>query len=306
MKASDIGEIAILTGGDSPEKDVSLKTARSVASSLKKQGIAYKMIYAREDMAVQLKKAPELVFIAMHGGKGENGSIQGLLESLNKTYTGSGVLSSALCMNKIFSKQVFEFNNIKTPCWQYLTGINELQLDFPLVLKPAEGGSTIGTFIVRNKSSFKKAYEKAAEASVKFGGSVMAEQYIPGREITVGILDGKALPLLQIESKREFYDYMAKYEKGMSVHFEPVDIDSKKKKSIQQVAEKAFKVAGCRDMARVDFRLDKDDFYVLEINTIPGMTSTSLLPEAAGIAGIDFDALVFKIIENACLRKKKR
>ncbi len=303
---ADFKKVAILTGGDSPEKEISLKTARSVEGSLKRMGIYNEIIPAEGDFAGRLQDGFDIVFIAMHGGMGENGSIQGLLQTLGLTYTGSGVLSSAVCMNKPVSKKLLRFCGIKTPRWQVLNSCDELEIELPVVFKPSEGGSTIGTVIVRKKELLKKAFAEVSEASLGFGGEVMAEEYIPGREITVGVLRGKALPLLEIKPGTEFYDYRAKYTEGMSEHFEPEDLSPALKKEIRDTAEKSFRAAQCRDMARVDFRLNGEDFYVLEINTIPGMTSTSLLPEAAGIAGIDFDGLVMEILKSAGLRAQKR
>jgi D-alanine-D-alanine ligase len=303
--SKNIGKVAILTGGYSPERDIALVTAKCVEEALKELNIDYKVFLAEENFHQEIKSENiDIVFIAMHGGLGENGGIQGMLETLGVPYTGSGVLASAVCMNKIYSKKIFEFHGIKTPKWQTLESIDELKLALPLVVKPAMGGSTIATSIVTDESNLQNAFEITLDECKKTNDEVMAEEYIPGRELTVGILDGKALPLLEIKSKTEFYDYKAKYEPGMSEHSHPDDIETELYEKIQKTAEYAFKVTGCEGMGRVDFRLNNEDIFVLEINTIPGMTQTSLLPEAAEIAGIDFNTLIIKILESAKKKNK--
>lgn len=306
---SKFGKVGILTGGDSSERDISLATARSIEKVLKELNIDFKTILAEGDFVRELMKDHvDVVFIAMHGGKGESGCVQGMLELLGIPYTGSGVLASSVCMNKVYSKKFFEYHGIKTPKWQTLRKIDRLKMNLPLVFKPVTGGSTIATAIVRKKSeipgAFKAALEESMRSNDNIAGKVLVEEYIPGREITVGILDGKALPVLEIESITEFYDYKAKYETGMSKHYPLTDIDTALYKKVQSTAENAFKIAGCKGMARVDFRLNKKDFFILEINTIPGMTRTSLLPEAAGLAGMNFNTLVIKILESATKKVK--
>lgn len=304
MKIKEFGRVGILTGGESSEIEVSIATAESIAKAFRELNIDFKIIFAESNFTQKLiDESINIVFIAMHGGKGENGCVQGMLEILGIPYTGSGVLSSAICMNKVYSKKIFEYHGIQIPKWQILGNIDELKLNLPLVIKPVTGGSTIATTIVRKRDDLKEAFEVALKESRKCsdntGENVLAEEYIPGQEITAGILNGKALPLLEIEPVAEFYDYKSKYEPGMSSHYSPRSMDPALYKEIQNTAENAFKAAGCRGMARVDFRLNKKDYYILEINTIPGMTETSLLPEAAGLAGIDFNTLIIKILESA-------
>ncbi len=304
----NIGKVGVLTGGDSAEKEVSLSTAKSIEKALENLNINHCIIQAEGDFLKKLaKKQVDVVFIAMHGGNGENGSIQGMLDVMGIPYTGSGVLPSALCMNKVFSKKIFEYHGIKTPEWQVIGNIEEIELDLPLVVKPVAGGSTIATSIVRISEQLEEAFFAAREASFKYNNElsgVIVEKYIPGREITVGILDGKALPVLEIKSMTEFYDYKSKYETGMSEHYPPKNMAPSLYRDIQNSAEKAFMSTGCSGMARVDYRVDNEDYYVLEINTIPGMTETSLLPEAAEYAGIDFNSLVVKILESATKKIK--
>jgi D-alanine-D-alanine ligase len=289
-------KVGILTGGRSAEREVSLATAQSVENALKELNMDYSVIYAEGDFTEKLVlENIDVVFIAMHGGEGENGCVQGLLEVMGIPYTGSGVLASALCMNKVYAKQILEHNGIKTPQWQKIDSADDLKLELPVVIKPVSGGSTVATSIVREPGNLEDAFRKARELNE----DVLVEKYIPGKEITVGILDSGALPVLEIESMTEFYDYEAKYMRGMSKHYPLEGIDKALYKDIQDAALKAFTVMGCESMARVDMRLHGREFYVLEINTIPGMTPTSLLPEAAQMAGMDFPDLICKILESA-------
>ncbi|MFC2091256.1 D-alanine--D-alanine ligase [Elusimicrobiota bacterium] len=306
-----IGKVGLLTGGESPEKEISLASAKSVEISMQNMNINYKVFQADGDFLNEIKNSDiDVVFIAMHGGKGENGVVQGMLDSLGVPYTGSGVFASALCMNKAICKQILRVNGYKTPAWQMIRNSQEIQIGLPAVIKPVSGGSTVGTYIVRDKNKLQEAVGGALKAASDGTGNgseyVLAEEYVPGREITVGILDRRSLPILEIESMTEFYDYTAKYEKGMSKHHVVEDIEGTLYSRIQKSAEDVFKLMNCKTMARIDYRLDKEDFYILEINTIPGMTQTSLLPEAAEIAGIDFDALILKILESAIQKDKKK
>jgi D-alanine-D-alanine ligase len=299
----DFGKVAILTGGNSSEREVALATAKSVEKALNELNIDYQIILAENDYIKKLvEEKIDLIFIALHGGQGEDGTVQGLLEAAGIPYSGSGVLASAVCMDKDCSKKIFEYHGIKTPKWQVLNAAAELELELPVVIKPAKGGSTVATTIVSKPDEIKTGYELTYQECIRTSDKVLAEEFIPGREITVGILEGKALPILEIKSKTEFYDYEAKYQPGMSSHNHLTGIDENLYKEIQAAAEKAFNITDCSGMGRVDFRLNETGYYMLEINTLPGMTQTSLLPEAAEIAGIDFNNLVVKILESA---KKK-
>ncbi|MDA3792624.1 MAG: D-alanine--D-alanine ligase [Elusimicrobia bacterium] len=294
--SKEFGKIILLTGGNSPESEVSLKSAASVEKAFIELGIDYRLIMADGNfMPGLVSEDPDLVFIAMHGNEGENGSMQGMLDVFAIPYTGSGVLASALCMDKICSKEIFDYNNIRTPVWQEVKSSSEIKLKLPVVVKPVSGGSTIATTIVRKKEDLKAAVKKVVDT----GDRIIVEKYIPGRELTVGVIDGKALPVLEIISKTEFYDYRAKYETGMSGHGKPEGLSKDILNSMMTAAEKAYEVTNCRGAVRVDFRLDSKKYYILEINTIPGMTETSLLPEAAQLAGIDFNCLITDIIKSA-------
>ncbi|MFC2048841.1 D-alanine--D-alanine ligase [Elusimicrobiota bacterium] len=305
-----IGKVVILTGGVSDERDISLKTSVCIQKALARLNIEQEVILAEADFINKLyNAAPDIVFIAMHGADGENGTIQGLLESMDIMYTGSGVLASAVCMDKSVSKKLFRYHGMLTPNWQDVSEVNDIRLPLPFVIKPIDGGSTIATTIVREKDQIEPAFKKAYSATRKSLGKnktkIMVEEYIPGRELTVGILNGVALPILEICSMTEFYDYKAKYSEGMSEHPQVEDIEDALYKKLQKNAEKAFEICGCSGMGRVDYRLDSNKFYLLEINTIPGMTDTSLLPEAAGHEGISFDDLVLKILKSVEKNTKK-
>jgi D-alanine-D-alanine ligase len=294
--SEEFGKVVLLTGGKSAEREVALKTAASIEKVFSQIGLNYTRMLAEDNFIRELiKQQPDLVFIAMHGGEGENGSIQGLLEVLSLPYTGSGVLASALCMDKVRSKEIFRYNGLPTPDWQELKNGDEVNLKLPVVIKPVSGGSTIATTIVKNKEEIETAVNKVRNT----GDRTIVEKYIPGLELTVGVVDGKSLPVLEIVSETEFYDYRAKYENGMSRHHSPRGVGQKVLNRLRTQAEFAYEVTGCSGAARVDFRLDGEKGYILEINTIPGMTETSLLPEAAQLDGISFRELVVNILKSA-------
>ncbi len=320
-------KILILMGGDSPEREVSFSTARGIIDALKRLG--HKVIGIDPATGRLLEGEPpkagsnsllppqklisspilaqtEVVFLALHGGKGEDGTIQSLLDLAGVPYTGSGFLASALAMHKPTAKLLFQATGIPTPAWFVLQeGEEEIAeriragFGFPVVVKPASQGSTVGTSIVKGDDQLKGALDYAQ----KFGGEVLIEEYIPGRELTVGILGDKPLPVVEIIPEGDFYDYEHKYTKGKSRYVVPASLSPKVTKRIKEIALQAFKLLRCEGYARVDFRYGDDGrLYCLEVNTLPGMTPTSLVPMAAQAAGISFDQLVQRIIELA-LRK---
>jgi len=253
----------------------------------------------------------DVIFIALHGGQGEDGTIQALLDMTGKPYTGSGVLASALAMNKAMSKKIFEREGILTPDW-FLVEASDLcnlspiadrverKLGFPCVVKPNDQGSTVGLTIVNEKGELKKAFDFAK----KFSTQSLVEKYISGRELTVGILGDQALPVVEIVPEHGVYDYECKYTSGKSKYIAPAEIPEDRAKEIQVIGLKAYKALGCEGYARADFRFGEDDrFYCLEVNTLPGMTAHSLVPKAAKAIGIDFPKLVDKIARLA-LKKK--
>jgi len=294
--------IGVLMGGPSPERKISLKTGKAVLKGLLAKGYQALGIEVDRSLATSLlKKKIEVAFVALHGPWGEDGSMQGLLEMLGIPYTGSGVLSSALAMNKVMAKKIFHYHNLPTPKFQvinYEDSLSEVTINPPLVVKPASGGSTIGTTIVKSKKEIEEALKKAAE----YDQEILVEKYIEGRDITVGILDGKHLPVIEIVPKSGFYDYEAKYVPGKSEYIVPARLPSEITKKANKLGEAAYRVLKCSGAARVDFRLDKKGrLLILEVNTIPGLTETSLLPMAAVEAGIDFPTLIERILLSARL-----
>ncbi len=298
----------MLLGGPSSEREVSLKTGRAVASALRRQGLDVVEIDVGEDLSRlvdQLKEVrPHVVFIALHGTFGEDGVIQGVLEYLGLPYTGSGVLASALAMDKVASKRLFSYHGIPVPRYTIfrkegwtLPGETPLEeLSYPLVVKPAAEGSTIGVSIVKEEEDLEGALKEA----YKYGDTVLVEEFVEGREITVGILGEEPLPVIEIIPETGFYDYRAKYTPGLTRYEVPAKLPRETAIMVQDMALLAHRALGCRDVSRVDFRLAEDGTpYILEVNAIPGMTETSLLPKAAAAAGISFEELVLRILESA-------
>ncbi len=302
MSGKRFGKVAVLMGGPSAEREVSLKSGKAVLDALTRRGINVHGIDADRDMVRVLENGRyERVFIALHGRWGEDGVIQGTLEVLDLPYTGSGVLGSALGMDKVRSKQLWSAMEIKTPEFAVMEpGLDIEQmaarLGFPLFVKPAREGSSFGMSRVNTISELKAALDKAA----KFDDRVLIERCIEGMELTTGILGEEELPLIRIETPREFYDYEAKYILDTTRYICPSGLDAAAEKKIQKLARRAFDAIGCQGWGRVDFMMDKQGIpYVLEVNTVPGMTDHSLVPKAAKQAGIDFDELAVRILESS-------
>lgn len=290
-------KIALVSGGDSSEREISLRTALSVEKALIELGYDYSIIEFDKEMASKIADySPDIVFIALHGGKGEDGSVQGFFESVGIPYTGSGVFSSALCMNKAASKILFASAGLYTPKWQVIKSAEELELELPVVIKPVCGGSTVAASIVK---SFEELTGAIFLAEKEYGAAVMAEEYIVGKEITVSVLDGEALPPLEIIAPSGFFDYSAKYYSGSKTHKLFYSNDERFMSRIKEDSEKAYRIAECSGAARVDYIIYDNRLSILEINTLPGMTSTSLLPDAALAGGINFNELVQRIIDCA-------
>ena len=297
--------IGVIMGGVSPEREISLKTGEAVFKALKASGYRASIIDAGKDIIKKLLKAKiDIAFIALHGGWGEDGGIQGLLEITGIPYTGSGVCASAVAMDKILSKEIFFYHKLPTPEFWVYTGnrqgiekfIKTHSIKFPVVVKPATGGSTIGISIVSSKKNLKNAISKA----LPFDRAILIEKYIEGRDLTVGILKNYSLPIVEMIPKSGFYDYRAKYKKGETKYICPAEIPSGVAKKIQDIAVKAYFALGCKGSPRIDFRMTPDNRpFILEANTIPGMTETSLLPMAASKAGIGFNRLVEIMLEES-------
>jgi D-alanine-D-alanine ligase len=306
-------KVAVLMGGRSAEREISLKTGSQVCEALSRQGYSAAKIDVDENVWENLKKAqPDVVFIALHGRLGEDGTIQGMLELLGIPYTGSGVLASALGIDKIMSKRIFKAEGISTPEFTTLSkddfNSNDLpetvrklaeSPGFPMVVKPCREGSTIGLSVITKEEDVEGALREA----FRYDDELLIEQFINGREVTVGILGNRdpiALPTLEVISKKELYDFEAKYTPGMSEHIIPARFPEEQRKNMQKLALCAHQALNCRGFSRVDLIVTPDGFsYVLEVNTIPGMTGVSLYPDAARAAGIEFADLVSRLVELA-------
>lgn len=339
-KAISEMKIAVLLGGTSAERDVSLVTGIEIARALRRSGQTVEAIDcafgdrriddldAHIDDVIRaipsdfesrrreldrnlfrtidylLQSRFDFVFIALHGGYGENGQLQALLDLAGIPYSGSGALASGLGMDKHLSKILFEKAGVGTAPWIHLSSIDQFphvrpqiaRLGFPVVVKPNDQGSTVGLTIVRQESQL----EAAVEEAFRHGNSVIAEQFIPGRELTVAVLGDRPLPVIEIIPEHGIYDYECKYQKGKSQYIVPAELPAGVTEQLQKQALAAFRALGCRHYARVDFRLNKDQqAFCLEVNTLPGMTPTSLVPKAARAVGIDFPELIEQIIRLA-------
>jgi len=304
-------KIGVLAGGISSEREISLKTGKNIFESLKKSGYNTVFIDMKKDFLDKVSSV-DIAFLALHGRYGEDGTVQGLLELLKIPYTGSGVLSSAVVLDKILSKKIFLSENIPTPPFTELDlGRSMFDIDilkrniikstgYPLVIKPNSEGSTIGIMTIYDESQLEDGIRKAVEYDKK----ILIEKYIKGRELTVGIigLEPVGLPVIEIKPKSGFFDFESKYTRNFTEYIVPAEIDVKTAESIMEISLNCHNMLGCSGISRVDFILDSSNIpYVLEINTMPGMTSTSLVPMAADAAGISFDFLVEIILDSAKL-----
>ena len=296
--------IGVLLGGSSAERPISLKTGHAIYQSLKRQGYQVFTIDTANSLEAKLKKNKiNFAYIALHGPGGEDGQIQSFLEWLHIPYTGSRVMASAVAMDKAASKRVFEEAHLPTAPWYTLQKPLESKdvksrLKLPVVVKPASQGSAVGISVVKKPREWRAAIKTA----FRYDHTVVVEKFLQGKEITVGVLGLQVLPVIEIlpQHDRPFYDFHAKYAPGGSRHILPARIPSSVSRRAQRLALAACKALGTRGAARVDLIVDRRmGPSLLEVNTIPGMTETSLLPEAALAAGISFDTLVIKIAEHS-------
>jgi D-alanine-D-alanine ligase len=299
--------VAVMMGGLSREREISLKTGKAIQKALTEKGYTVIPIDVGNDIAEKLvKEKIDCAFLALHGRFGEDGTIQGMLELMRIPYTGSGVLASALAMHKIMSKKFFLCEKVPTPRFEVfhreeitkdLPKKNSLPL--PVVVKPAREGSTIGISIVQKDEELGPALKKAGE----YDEEILVEEFMKGREITVGILENIPLPIIEIVPKSGFYDYYSKYTKGETQYILPARIPRETYLYAQEISLKAFQILDCSGVARVDLMTDENENpYVIDVNTMPGMTETSLLPKAASYAGIPFGDLVERILLGASLK----
>ena len=292
-------KIAVLMGGSGEEREVSLKSGKAIKKALNENGYDVLSIVMDNRVSGIIEKlsSVDMVFLGLHGDIGENGTIQGLLDALGIIYTGSGPLSSAICMDKNISKIIAKNNGIMTPKWKLCdTVIDDAKMNYPVIVKPNGQGSTVGLRIAHNESELKPALEYA----FNYDNSVLVEEYIQGRELTVMLIDGKAQPVCEIIPSHEFYDYECKYTAGMSKYICPAEIDDNISNYVKKISENLFDLLKCENYSRADFRMDdQNKFWFLEMNTLPGMTDTSLAPMSALAAGISFNELIDKIVMHA-------
>jgi D-alanine-D-alanine ligase len=302
VNVKDFGKVAVLFGGTSAEREVSLNSGSRVLAALLRQGVNAHA-FDPADMPLDTLHAFDRAFIALHGRHGEDGTIQGVLELMGISFTGSGVMASALGMDKWRTKMLWQAAGLPVPEYALLNAGSDFAeveetLGLPLFVKPACEGSSIGISMVKRRGDLAAAYAEAA----KYDPLVIAERGILGGEYTVGILGDEALPIIKIEPATEFYDYEAKYSRDDTRYLCPCGLPEEKEMRIRAQALEAFRVLGGRGWGRVDFLMDEEgNPYFLEVNTSPGMTDHSLVPMAARVAGIDYDTLVLKVLALATL-----
>ncbi len=302
MTERNFGKVAVLLGGRSAEREISLQSGQAVLTALLESGVdAQAFDPAQQSLEMLKQQGFDRAFIALHGRFGEDGTIQGVLEWLGIPYTGSGVMASALAMDKWRTKLVWQAAGIRSPRFETLQENSHFEqvaenLGLPLIIKPAREGSTIGLSKVRHKEDVAAAYQLAAQHDAL----VLAEEFIVGKELTVAILGETPLPIVRIEVAGDLYDYEAKYLSDATQYFCPSGLPAEQEKAIQQQALQAYRVLGCQGWGRVDLILDAaGEFYFLEANTSPGMTNHSLVPMAARTAGIPFAELVLNILDRS-------
>jgi len=298
--ASSFGKVAVLFGGRSAEREVSLKSGNAVLAALQRSGVdAHAFDPAAQDLHGLLDQGYDRAFIALHGRYGEDGTVQGALELMGIPYTGSGVMASALAMDKWRTKLVWQAAGLPIPAYEVLTADSDFdavvkRLGLPLFVKPANEGSSVGITKVKQANELRAAYEEAA----RHDKLVLVEQYIGGGEYTAAILGGQVLPVIKIEPANEFYDYEAKYLRDDTRYLCPCGLAPEREAEMQHLAQLAFALIGGMGWGRVDFLMDEaGQPYLLEINTSPGMTDHSLVPMAARQAGISFEQLVLRVLE---------
>ena len=296
------GKVAVLMGGSSAEREISLMSGGGVLEALRGAGVdAHAFDPSLRDLAELRRERFARCFIALHGRGGEDGTLQGALELLGVPYTGSGVLGSALAMDKLRAKLLWRAMDLPTPPYEMLDAASDWRaavgrLGLPLMVKPVSEGSSIGMSKVREAAALEEAYALA----VNYDRAVMAEKFIEGTELTGGILGDRALPLIRLETPRDFYDYQAKYFADDTRYLVPCGLPPEREAALQSLCLKAFRALGCSGWGRVDLMLDRTgEPYLLEVNTAPGMTGHSLVPMAAKAAGLSFGELCVRILELA-------
>jgi D-alanine-D-alanine ligase len=296
-------KIGVIMGGPSAEREVSLNSGRGILAALQSRGheaVGIDWLGLKDDLGAKLRTAGvEVAWIALHGTHGEDGCVQGLLECHGIPYTGSGVLASALAMDKMATRRIFDQESIESPRWRRYWGAADVaRIGYPLVVKPSAEGSSVGVSIVKEE----KQLARALEAAQKCHGVVLLEEYVRGREINVGVLDDEALGEVEIRPATEFYDYEAKYIRNDTQYLVPAPITDDERRTLHSLAVRAHKALGCSGATRVDLILAENGRAIcLEINTLPGMTDHSLLPKIAAHSGMDYATLVERILNTAKL-----
>ncbi|MDD2863559.1 MAG: D-alanine--D-alanine ligase [Methylococcales bacterium] len=300
--AQDFGTVAVLMGGNAAEREVSLRSGKAVHAALIARGVNAVAVDVKDNVIDTLAKLNvDRIFNIIHGRGGEDGVLQGVLEVLNIPYTGSGVLASALAMDKLRTKLCWRGANLPTPNWFVLKNENDIDaciemLGFPIIVKPSLEGSSVGMSKAKNRIELVAALKVALACNCE----VYAEAWVTGDEYTVGILQGEALPIIRLETPREFYDYEAKYNSTTTQYHCPCGLNVEQEKKLQELALQASYIIGVTGWARVDVFIDQNgQAQLIEINTVPGMTDHSLVPMAAKHAGIDFNELVWRILETS-------
>ena len=295
------GKVAVLMGGDSAEREISLRSGNAVLSALKRSGVDAQGVDAGRDLLSILEQgAFDRAFIMLHGRGGEDGVVQGALERIGIPYTGSKVLGSAIGMDKYRTKAIWRGLDLPTPEAVLISEPSALEaadrLGYPLIIKPSREGSSIGMTKVENREALTRAWETAS----RYDGMVLAERWIEGQEYTAALLQDEALPLIRLETPRSFYDYEAKYQADTTSYHCPCGLPAERETELQALCLKAFEAVGATGWGRVDLMLDEQERpWLIEVNTVPGMTDHSLVPMAAGVAGIDFDQLVLRILATS-------
>jgi D-alanine-D-alanine ligase len=303
-------KVGVLLGGLSSEREVSLRTGEAVLAALRERGHDAVPIYVDRDVDVALRQEKiDVAFIALHGRFGEDGCIQGLLETLGIPYTGSDVLASALAMHKARAKELFRLNNLPTPAYYTLTAEDARDLagvhgdfGFPCVVKPVNEGSSVGITICATFAELVPAVEQA----LCFDDELLVERYIVGREVSVAVLDGRAIGAVEIAPRAGFYDYANKYTKGATDYFVPPRMSPERYRGVLAQAQRASNALGCRGATRVDMIIsDSGNEFILEVNTVPGLTPTSLLPKIAEAGGMSFGELCDLMLAGAALATRR-